>query len=165
MDSPFTSEETVTGTTLSKSKKTSCHNSISNKMIKAGLLSSLPFLIILFNKILQTQVYLAEWSRQRVTPIPKFGEMGNLDNHRGITINSFLSKIFKLLPNIMLQHFINEKDILNKNQIDFCKGVRTVDRILIIKTLMKKYLSKNKKLYFCFVDFGRAYDSISREAL
>ena len=30
---------------------------------------------------------------------------------------------------------------------------------------MDKYLIENKKLYFCFVDFRKAYDSIWREAL
>ena len=30
---------------------------------------------------------------------------------------------------------------------------------------MDKYWSENKKLYFCFVDFRNAYDSIWREAL
>ena len=30
---------------------------------------------------------------------------------------------------------------------------------------MDKYLSENKELYFCFVDFRKTYDSIWREAL
>ena len=30
---------------------------------------------------------------------------------------------------------------------------------------MDKYLSENKKLYFCFVDFRKAYDSMWHEAL
>ena len=49
--------------------------------------------------------------------------------------------------------------------IGFRKGFRTADHVLTTKTLMKKYLSENKKLYFCFVDFRKAYDSIWREAL
>ena len=39
LDSPFTSEEIVKGTTLLKSKNASAPDSISNKMIKASLLS------------------------------------------------------------------------------------------------------------------------------
>ena len=30
---------------------------------------------------------------------------------------------------------------------------------------MDKYLSENKKLYFCFMDFRKAYDSIWQQAL
>ena len=54
-DSPFTSEEIAKGSTLLKSKKASGHDSISNEMVKASLPSSLPFLVTLFNKILQIQ--------------------------------------------------------------------------------------------------------------
>ena len=34
------------------------------------------------------------------------------------------------------------------------------DHVLTIKTLMDKYLSENKKSYFCFVAFRKAYDTI-----
>ena len=60
LDSPFTSKEIVKGATLLKSKKTSDHDSISNEMIKASLSSSSSFLVILFNKVQQTHLYLAE---------------------------------------------------------------------------------------------------------
>ena len=54
-NSPFASEEIVKGSTLLKSKNASGHDSISNEMVKASLPSSLPFLVTLFNKILQIQ--------------------------------------------------------------------------------------------------------------
>ena len=76
---------------------------------------------------------------------------------RGITINSCLNKLFTLHLNNKLLCFINENGILKSNQIGFRKGFRTVDHVLTIKTLMEKYLSENKKLYFCFVDFRKAY--------
>ena len=54
-NSPFASEEIVKGSTLLKSKNASGHDSISNEIVKASLPSSLPFLVTLFNKILQIQ--------------------------------------------------------------------------------------------------------------
>ena len=54
LDSPFTSEEIVKGTSVLKSKKVSGHDSIKNNMIKASFPSSSSFLFILFNKILRT---------------------------------------------------------------------------------------------------------------
>ena len=133
-------------------------------MIKASLPSSLSFLVTLFNKILETQIYPEEWSRGIITPIPKSGEIENPDIYRGIIINSCLSKLFNILLNNRLLCLINEKNILKNNQIGLHKGFRTADHVLTIKTLMDKYLSENKKLYFCFADFRKAYDSIWREA-
>ena len=51
------------------------------------------------------------------------------------------------------------------NQIGFRKGFETADLVLTIKTVMDKYLRNNKKLYFCVVDFRKAFDSIWLEAL
>ena len=87
------------------------------------------------------------------------------DNYRDIKINSCLCKLFNLLLNKRLLCFINEKNILKSNQIGYCKGFRTADHVLTTKTLMEKYLRKNKKWYFCFVDFRKACDSIWCEAL
>ena len=70
LDSPFPSEGIVKGTTLLKSKKASGYDSISNEMIKASLLSFLFFLVNLFNKSLQTQIYPEEWSKGIITQYP-----------------------------------------------------------------------------------------------
>ena len=134
-------------------------------MIKASLLFSFSFLVTLFNKILQTQIYPEEWSRGIITPVPKSREIENPDNYHGITINSCLSKVFNLLLNNRLLYFINENNILKSNQIGFSKSFRTTDHVLTIKTLMDKYLSENKKFYFWFVDFRKRYVSTWREAL
>ena len=83
LDSPFTSEEIVKGIALLKSKEASGHDFISNEVIKASLPSFSSFLVTLFNKILQTQIYLDDCSRGIITPIPKSGEIENPDNYRG----------------------------------------------------------------------------------
>ena len=126
-----------------KSKKASCHDSISNDITKASLRSFSPFLLTLFNKNLQTQMYPEERSRRMITLIPKSGEIENPGNYDGITINSCFSKLFNLLLNNSLLCFINENKIFKNNQIGFCKGFRTTDHVLTIKTLMDKYLSEN----------------------
>ena len=111
----FTSEEIVKGTALLKSQKSSGYDSISNEMIKASPPFSLSFLVALFNKILQTQIYPEEWSRGRITQVSKSREIENPDNYRGITINSCLSKLFNLLLDNMLLYFTDKNNILKSN--------------------------------------------------
>ena len=93
------------------------------------------------------------------------GKNDNPDNYKGITFNSCLSKLLNLLLANRLTSFVNEKGILRYNQIGFRKGFHIADHVLTIKTIIDKYLSKNQKLYFCFVDFRKAYDSIWRKGL
>ena len=54
---------------------------------------------------------------------------------------------------------------MKNNQIGFHNNFRRANHVLTMKTLIDTYLSENKKLYFCFADFTRAYDSIWYEVL
>ena len=133
-------------------------------MIIAGAPTILPFLVSFFNEILKSH-YPENWCKGIITPIHKQGEIDNPDNYRGITINSCLRKLFNLLLTKCLTAFTNDNQILKYNQIRFRKNFRTSDLVFTIKTIINKYLKENKKLYLCFVDFRKAYDSIWREAL
>jgi hypothetical protein len=51
-------------------------------------------------------------------------------------------------------------------QIGFCKGKRTSDHIFTLKTLIDKYTQQgSKRLYACFVDFRKAFDTVRHEEL
>ena len=95
----------------------------------------------------------------------KTGELNNPDNSRGITLNSGISKLFTKLLNNRLTEVIENKNLLKHNQIGFRKGFCTADLVITVKTLIDKYLSQNKKLYLCFVDFKKAYDTVWRIGL
>ena len=56
--------------------------------------------------------------------------------------------------------------LLSDNQGGFRKNYRTVDKVFMMKTILKKYIYKEKrKVYACFVDFKKAFDSVWRSAL
>jgi hypothetical protein len=56
--------------------------------------------------------------------------------------------------------------VLSEFQAGFVKGKRTSDNVFILRTTVDKYLRvKRGKLYWCFVDFEKAFDSINREVL
>ena len=44
-------------------------------------------------------------------------------------------------------------------------GFRTTDHIFILKSAIEKYFRSGKKLYACFIDFKKAFDSVWHEAL
>ena len=56
--------------------------------------------------------------------------------------------------------------MLSKNQIGFRKNCRTSDHVLTLKNVVKKYVTIGKqKLYVCFVDFEKAFDSVWHKGL
>ena len=52
-----------------------------------------------------------------------------------------------------------------RNKLASIKGSRTSDHILTLKTIIDKTFKSPKKVYACFIDFKKAFDTINREAL
>ena len=61
--------------------------------------------------------------------------------------------------------FLEKRKILKPNQIGFHKGYRTADHIFVQNSMINSYIRKGKKIYDCFVDFSKAYDSVWRDGL
>ena len=59
---------------------------------------------------------------------------------------------------------INKKSC--SSQLGFLAGNRTSDAHIIINNLVRKYChTKGQKIYSCFVDFAKAFDTIPRDIL
>ena len=78
---------------------------------------------------------------------------------------SCLGKCFVTILNNRLVLYLTNQGKNSKCQIGFSKDCRTSDHILTIKTLIDKYTQENKKLYTCFIDFKKAFDTVWRNGL
>jgi hypothetical protein len=57
-------------------------------------------------------------------------------------------------------------EVLSTFQAGFVRGKRTLDNGFIIKTIVDKYLRERRgRIYWCFVDFEKSFNSIDREVL
>ena len=76
-------------------------------------------------------------------------------------INSCLGKLFTSILNTRLKGHVVDQNILYQAQIGFLPGHRTSDHIFSLRTLVDKYVKHvpKGKLYTCFIDFNKAYDS------
>lgn len=73
---------------------------------------------------------------------------------------------FSSILNSRLDKYRHSKHIINPCQIGFTKQARTSDNVFILKTLTDKYCkSEHEKLYACYVDFHKTFDSINYAAL
>ena len=59
----------------------------------------------------------------------------------------------------------DSKELIKYNQVGFRRGLRTSDHIFTLKTLIDQSFNKKEKLYACFVDFRKAYDTVWRKGL
>ena len=66
------------------------------------------------------------------------------------------------------KRFCRQEDykVISQNQLGFLPGNRTADAHLIIHNLIQKRCHKNNsKIYSCFIDFSKAFDTIPRDKL
>ena len=71
-----------------------------------------------------------------------------------------------MILNSRLDKFLEDNGIIDKVQIGFTKNARTSDHMFVMKSLIDKCINVNGgKLYSCFVDFRKAFDSVIHPGL
>ena len=139
---------------------------ISNEMLKSSPLRIKDMLLKYFNVCLKNGLLSEVNCYDLINPILKEGNADEPNNYRGICVSSALLKLMCSMINNRLQTYVDKNGMLNKNQIGFRKHSRTSDHLLTVKSLVKKYVTVGKKkLYACFVDLKKAFDSVWHNAL
>ena len=161
----FTEEEL--NQTISKLKvKKAGKGKILTEFIKASPDPTRKLLLKMINTIYSTNIVPRSWCLGIITPIHKEGPKDDPDNYRGICIGSALSKVLSTMMNQRLADFAKENNLIHKSQIGFQEKNRTSDHILTTKTLVNRYVNDKKgKLYACFIDLKKAFDSVWHQAI
>ena len=136
---------------------------VTNEMLKCTNSHGKNLLTMLFNNVLKSGIFPCEWNYGMIKLINK--GMDDASDYRGITLNSCLGKLFCTILYNRLAPLLENKNILCKEQAGFRQNHRTTDYIFLLRTIIKKYTSRNYILFSCFVDFTKAFDSIWRRAL
>ncbi len=138
---------------------------VSNEMIKCTIDVHSNLFTRFFNSILLMEAVPESWGHGYIVPLFKSGSVLEPNNYRGITISSCLSKVFISIMHERLYSFLQVNSIMCREQIGFIKKARTSDHLFVLKTIIDKLKKSNKRLYACFVDLKKAFDTIWREAL
>ena len=134
---------------------------IGNELLKTAHTYLNPCLVKLFNAVFTSGIYPQIWSEGYITPIFKAENPKLPQNYRGITICNSIGKVFNSILNNRLDKFLVENNIIHENQIGFSKKSRTSDHIFVLKCILEMYLKTDtKKLFVCFVDFHKAFDTV-----
>ena len=81
-------------------------------------------------------------------------------NYRTIALISHASKIMLKILQARLQQYVNRE--LSDIQAAFRKGRGTRDQIANIRWIMEKAREFQKNIYFCFLDYAKAFDCVSQ---
>ena len=90
--------------------------------------------------------------------------MSELDiGHRTIALISHASKVMLKILQARLQQYVNWE--LPDVQAGFRKGRGTRDQIANIRWIIKKAREFQKNIYFCFIDYAKAFDCMDHNKL
>ena len=114
-------------------------------------------------QIWKTQQWPQDWKKPVFIPIPKKGNTKECSNYCTIALVSHASKVmFQILQTRLLQ-YVNW-EVLNV-QAGFRKGRGTRDQIANIRWIIEKAREFQKNIYFCFIDYAKAFDCVDHKKL
>ena len=157
---PFTDEEIERALHGLPANKACGSDNVPNEVLKLPLLRS-------WVKATLHAMQIAPSSDQKtstVIPLPKKGDLQDLNNWRGISLMQHISKLFNRLQLERLRDSLDQ--FLLSEQAGFRPGRSTIHQIITLKMLIDDAKSFNGRgLAACYVDFCKAFDSISRWAV
>ena len=109
-------------------------------------------------QIWKTQQWPQDWKRSVFIPIPKKGNAKECSNNCTIALISHAGKVMLKILQARLQQYMNRE--CSNVQTGFRKGRGTRDQILNISWIIKKAREFQKNIYFCFIDYAKAFDYV-----
>ena len=96
-------------------------------------------------------------------PIPKKGNAKECSNYCTTALISHASKVILKILQARLQQYMNHE--LTDLQAGFRKGRGTRDQIANIRWIVEKAREFQKNIYFCFIDYTKAFDYVDHNKL
>ena len=114
-------------------------------------------------QIWKTQQWPQDWKRAVFIPIPKKGNAKKSSNYHTMALISQASKVMLKILQASLQQYMNRE--LPDVQAGFRKGRGTRDQIANIRWIIEKAREFQKNIYFCFIDYDKAFDCESQQIM
>ncbi|XP_060259447.1 uncharacterized protein LOC132658268 [Ovis aries] len=114
-------------------------------------------------QIWKTQQWPQDWKRSVFIPITKKGNAKECSNYHTIALISHASKVMLKILQARLQQYVNRE--LPDVHAGFRKGRGTRDQSANICWIIEKAREFQKIIYFCFIDYAKAFDCVDHNQL
>ena len=114
-------------------------------------------------QIWKTQQWPQDWKRSVFIPVPKKVNAKECSSYRTIALISHASKIMLKILQARLQQYVNHE--LPDVQAGFRKDRGTRYQIANIHLIIEKAREFQRNIYFCFIDYAKAFDCVDNHKL
>ena len=112
-------------------------------------------------QIWKTQQWPQDWKRSVFIPIPKKGNAKEYSKYHTIALISHANNLMLKILQARLQQYMN-RELPSYSKAGFRKGRGTRDQIANIHWIIEKAGEFHKNIYFCFIDYTKAFNCRSQ---
>ena len=146
-----------------KNQKSPGNDDIPAELLKYGAQTAAEVITPILTKAWSSNTIPHEWKEGVIVTVPKKGDLSMCSNWRGITLQNAICKVMALLILERISPVI--EPLLRNEQAGFRPNRSCVDHINTLRILIEQSTEYNEELCLLFIDFERAFDTISRNAL
>lgn len=136
---------------------------IDSNILKCDIDLSAKELYPLIKDIWEHEILPEEWTTGVLIKLPKKGKLSNCDNWRGIMLLTIASKILTYIILRRLEPIV--ESTIRTEQSGFRAQRSCTDNINSLRIIIEQTIEFRSNLYITFVDFAKAFDKISRNAI
>ena len=109
--------------------KSSAIRFISSKVLKDALITLIDQFKFILNLSFSTGTFPSSWKKAQITPLPKEGDLTCCNNYRPISLLPLSGKIAERIVHSRLKKYLEDNNILNRNQGGFRKNNSTINSV------------------------------------
>ena len=148
-----------------KAKRSAGIDKISVQLLQEAGTTILESLHYIFNLSIKSGIFPEDWKTARVTPIYKSDDKAECGNYRPISVISNVAEIFEKLIYNQLLVFLNENEVIAKNQSGFRSNHSTETTLLHLSNNWLTNMDKGLINGVVFLDLKKAFDTVDHNIL
>ncbi|MCG8431742.1 MAG: hypothetical protein MJA29_11285, partial [Candidatus Omnitrophica bacterium] len=138
-------------------------DNVSPRVLKACASALCRSLSFIFNVSMQTGTVPTDWKLANVVPVFKKKDRESVENYRGISLLSVVSKVMERC--IFNQVYPLIEPLLSPAQHGFCKGRSTSTQMVQVLDKIGLTLDNGGQVDMIYLDFSKAFDSVPHDLL
>lgn len=138
---------------------------LSLQMVKMCLPSIDKYICHIINSCLEIGFFPQIWKEALVIPLPKTANPSRYDDLRPISLLPILSKILEKIVYSQIINYLNDANLLPKEQSGFRKGQSTETLLLALSDDVFRACDNGLATVLVLLDFSKAFDTVNHALL
>ena len=119
----------------------------------------------IFNLFIMLNKWPTSLKSADIVPIYKQGDKHLTTNYRPISLISNLAKVFEKIIHNRLINFLNDNNVISKNQYGFLKNIGTKEALAKVSDLIYSNIDNKLPTIITFLDLAKAFDTVNHKIL